>query len=547
MKPKLFSTLKNYTFKDFYSDLMAGLIVAIVALPLSIAFGIASGVSPQQGLITAIVAAFIISLLGGSRVQIGGPTGAFIVIVYNIVMQYGVAGLATATILAGIIMIVMGLMKFGSWTKFIPMPLVVAFTAGIAVVLFSTQIGDIFGLKIAEKIPGEFIAKWAVYFKYMNSINFYALAITVLTVLMIVYLPKLTKAIPAPFVALLVVSAAVKFFNIPVETIRDRFGQISFGIPELSMPSLDFATVQSLLMPAITIALLGAVESLLSAIVADGMINDRHDSNMELVAQGVANIITPMLGGIPATGAIARTATNIRSGGKTPVAGILNAVFLFLITLFFSPLISYIPMAGLAGILVVVAYNMSGWREFLRLLKAPRNDVIVLLTTFFFTVIFDLTIAIEVGIILSSFLFMGKMCDSSYVRAVDSKTKSKDGKKSIIDNVDLPSNVVIYEPHGAFFFAATSKFELVLRDMCEAYDYIVFRMKHIYTIDASALKMLEDFLKYVNARKTKILFLQTSDEVKMAMKKFGIFKKINETKDFATIEELLEYIKKDNK
>ena len=402
LKPKLFDTLRNYTKTDFMTDLMAGIIVGIVALPLAIAFGIASGVSPEKGIITAIVAGFIISFLGGSKVQIGGPTGAFIVIIYGIIQQYGIEGLMVATMMAGVLLIILGIFKLGTIIKFIPYPIVVGFTSGIAVTIFTTQIADIFGLQFGdEKVPGDFIGKWILYFHHFDSINWWNALVSVVSIVIIALTPKFSKKIPGSLVAIILVTVAVWLMKMYggitcIDTIGDRFS-IQAQLPDANVPTLDWEAIKNLFPVAITIAVLGAIESLLSATVADGMIGDRHDSNTELVAQGIANVVSPIFGGIPATGAIARTMTNINNGGKTPVAGIVHAVVLLLILIFLMPLAKFIPMACLAGVLVVVSYNMSGWRVFKGLLKNPKSDVTVLLITFFLTVIFDLTVAIEVG------------------------------------------------------------------------------------------------------------------------------------------------------
>ena len=398
-RPKLFETLKNYSRADFAADLMAGIIVGIVALPLAIAFGIASGVSPEKGIITAVIAGFVVSLLGGSRVQIGGPTGAFIVIVYGIIQQYGETGLLVATLMAGGLLVAMGAFRLGTVIKFIPYPIIVGFTAGIAVTIFTTQIADLFGLDFGgETIPGDFIGKWALYFRHFGTLGLWNTAVGVVSILIIVLTPKLMRRIPGSLAAIVSMTLAVWLLRTyagveGIDTIGDRF-TIRAELPAASLPQIDWEAVRSLFPAAFTIAVLGAIESLLSATVADGVVGDRHDSNTELIAQGAANLLTPLFGGIPATGAIARTMTNINNGGRTPVAGIVHAVVLLLILLLLMPLAQYIPMACLAGVLVVVSYNMSGWRTFKALLRNPRADVVVLLLTFFLTIVFDLTIAI---------------------------------------------------------------------------------------------------------------------------------------------------------
>ncbi|MFS8083835.1 MAG: SulP family inorganic anion transporter, partial [Ginsengibacter sp.] len=402
-KPKLFDTLKNYSGKQFSNDVLAGIIVGIVALPLAIAFAIASGVTPEKGLITAVIAGFIISAMGGSRVQIGGPTGAFIVIVYGIVQMYGVSGLIVATFMAGIMLIIMGFARLGTVIKFIPHPLIIGFTTGIAVIIFSSQVKDFLGLKM-HVVPADFLEKWSAYFKNMQGVNIYAILIAVATIAIILLWPKVSKKIPGSLIAILITTIVVQLFHLPVETIGSRFGIISSSFPKPEIPLVDFATIKHLIQPAFTIAILCAIESLLSAVVADGMIGGNHRSNMELIAQGTANIFSSIFGGIPATGAIARTATNVKNGGRTPIAGIVHALVLLIILLIAGKWASYIPIANLAGILVIVAYNMSEWRNFKSILKGPRGDVAVLLITFFLTVLIDLTVAIEVGIVLAAFL-----------------------------------------------------------------------------------------------------------------------------------------------
>ncbi|MEP6846989.1 MAG: SulP family inorganic anion transporter, partial [Panacibacter sp.] len=407
-KPKLFDTLRNYSSKQFSKDLVAGLIVGIVALPLAIAFAIASGVSPEKGLFTAVIAGFIVSALGGSKVQIGGPTGAFIVIVYGIVQQYGVNGLIIATFIAGVLLIIMGLARLGTVIKFIPHPLIVGFTSGIALIIFSSQIKDFFGLQMGV-VPADFLYKWESYFTHLESVNVYAAAMAAATVVIIFLWPRVTHKLPGSLIAILITTAAVEILHLPVETIGSRFGAIPSSLPKPVIPDLDFDTIKNLIRPAFTIALLGGIESLLSAVVSDGMIGGNHRSNMELVAQGTANIFSSLFGGIPATGAIARTVTNVKNGGRTPVAGITHAFTLLLIMLFVGKWAALIPMATLAGILVVVAYNMSEWENFISVLKGSRSDIAVLLTTFLLTVLIDLTVAIEVGMVLAAFLFMRKM------------------------------------------------------------------------------------------------------------------------------------------
>ena len=456
-KPKLFSTFKNgYNKQTLVQDLLAGIIVGIVALPLAIAFGIASGASPEAGILTAIVAGFLISFFGGSKVQIGGPTGAFIVIVYGIIQQYGMSGLAIATFMAGAFLILMGVLHLGTIIKYIPYPIVVGFTSGIALTIFATQIKDLFGLQI-ESVPAGFLDKWAVYFQHFDTVNWWTLLIGVLSILVIVFTPKISRRIPGSLVAIIlmtVVALVLKRMGIEgIETIGDRF-TISSSLPQPEVPSLNWETITRLAQPAMVIAMLGAIESLLSAAVADGVIGDRHDSNQELVAQGIANMVSPLIGGIPATGAIARTMTNINNGGRTPVAGIAHAIVLALIYLFLMPLVQYIPMSCLAGVLVVVSYNMSEWRSFRAILKNPKSDIIVLLVTFFLTVIFDLTVAIEVGVLIACLLCMKRMAETTNVSVLsDEIDPSADTDvQGNLEHLIIPEGAKVYEINGPYFF-----------------------------------------------------------------------------------------------
>ncbi len=507
LKPKLLTTLQGYTRRQFTSDLSAGVIVGIVALPLAIAFAIASGVSPEKGLFTAIIAGFIISALGGSRVQIGGPTGAFVVIVYGIVAKYGMDGLMIATIMAGVILVIMGLAKFGSAIKFIPHPVVVGFTSGIAVIIFSSQVKDFLGLSMGE-VPADFIEKWISYPLHLDTINPYALGISIGTIILISIWPKISHRVPGTLVALLAATAAVAIFDWPVETIGSRFGEIPSMLPAPSFPKIDFATIRELIGPATTIAILAGIESLLSAVVADGMIGGKHRSNMELVAQGVANIVTPIFGGIPATGAIARTATNIKNGGRTPIAGMVHAVVLLLIMLFFGRWASLIPLSTLAAILVIVAYNMSEWRSFLGLLRGPKSDVVVLLTTFGLTVIIDLTVAIEVGMVLAAFLFMKRMSEVTNVGVITKEFKDDDEEPDdplAINKQQVPPGVEVYEINGPLFFGAAYKFEESIKIVEKPPKVLVIRMRNVPVIDSSGLHALEQVLK--NCRKHHIALI----------------------------------------
>lgn len=496
--PQLFISLKTYNKEKFVSDLMSGLIVGIVALPLALAFGIASGVTPEQGIITAIIAGFIISFLGGSRVQIGGPTGAFIVIVYGVVQTHGIKGLFIATIIAGVILILLGVFKLGKIIKFIPYPIIVGFTSGIAVTIFTTQIADIFGLSFGgEKVPGDFIGKWIMYFKHFDTINWWNTIISIASIFIIVITPRIIKKIPGSLMAIIIITIAVYLLKTyaginVIDTIGDRF-RINAEIPDAAIPDINMAAITDLLPVAITIALLGAIESLLSATVADGVIGgEKHNSNTELIAQGVANIITPLFGGIPATGAIARTMTNINNGGRTPIAGIIHAIVLLLILLLLMPLAQYIPMACLAGVLVIVAYNMSEWRTFKALLKNQKSDVAVLLITFFLTVIFDLTIAIEVGLLLAVVLFLKRINEVTHVSVIKDQLDLTDESEFTQDEeiLTLPDGVEVYEIDGPFFFGIANKFDESMRIIGDNSKIRIIRMRLVPFIDSTGLHNL---------------------------------------------------------
>ena len=505
-RPKIVETLRGYSRRQLTQDLMAGLIVGIVALPLAIAFGIASGVSPEKGLFTAVIAGFIISALGGSRVQIGGPTGAFIVIVYGIVQQYGVNGLIIATFIAGIMLVVMGIARMGSVIKFIPYPLIVGFTSGIALIIFSSQVKDFLGLQMGA-VPADFIEKWGSYFERFHTVSLYSALIATFTVLIIIFWPRITTKIPGSLVAILIATAAVQIFNLPVETIGSRFGNIDSRLPSPVFPHLDFATVKSLIQPAFTIALLGGIESLLSAIVADGMIGGNHKSNMELVAQGTANIFSSIFGGIPATGAIARTATNVKSGGRTPVAGIVHAITLLLIVLFVGKWAALIPMATLAGILVVVAYNMSEWENFTSMLKGPRNDVAVLLITFLLTVLVDLTVAIEIGLLLALVLFIRQMINLSDVSVLKKEIESDDDGSAPDSalNVTIPHDAEVFEITGPLFFGAAHKFLDAIKFIENRPKVFIIRMRQVPIIDATGIKTIREVYKESKRRGTRLI------------------------------------------
>jgi SulP family sulfate permease len=541
IKPKLFTTLKTYTKEQFYADATAGVIVGIVALPLAIAFGIASGVTPEKGLITAIIAGFIISAFGGSRVQIGGPTGAFIIIVYGIVQNYGTTGLAIATIMAGIILVIMGLVKFGSLIKFIPYPVVVGFTSGIALLIFSTQIKDFFGLNI-HKVPAEFHEKWIIYFQNFYSINYYVFGIALLAILIMILWPKVTHRIPGSLIAIIVTTVLVLLLKLPVDTIGSRFGEISANIPSPSLFEINFNVIKNLIGPATVIALLAAIESLLSAVVADGMIGGRHRSNMELIAQGIANIVTPIFGGIPATGAIARTATNIKNGGRTPVAGIIHAITLLLIMLFFGSYAKLIPMATLAAILMIVAYNMSEWRSFKSLLKSPKSDVVVLLTTFSLTVIFDLTIAIEIGMILAVLLFMKRMAEVSNVSVITRELEDEEEKldPNSIDKKQIPDGVEVFEINGPFFFGAAKKFRDQMLAIENPPKVRIIRMRNVPAVDATGLQTLKDFYNDGKKFNTHLILSGVHTQPLFAMTQAGLLDIYGEENIYGNIDDALD-------
>lgn len=499
-RPKIFDTLRSYDKSAFLKDAVAGIIVGVVALPLAIAFGIASGVSPEKGLLTAIVAGFIISALGGSRVQIGGPTGAFIVIVYGIVQQFGINGLIIATFLAGIMLILMGIARLGNVIKFIPYPLIVGFTAGIAVIIFSSQMKDFFGLKMGA-VPAGFVDKWTAYAHNFLSVNPGSLSIAVATVCIVFAWPKVTHKIPGSLVAIIATTGAVSLFHLPVETIGSKFGNIPSNIPTPVFPHIDLSTIQQLIRPAFTIALLGGIESLLSAVVADGMIGGNHRSNTELIAQGIANMCSSIFGGIPATGAIARTATNIKNGGRTPIAGIIHAITLLLIMLFVGRWAALIPMATLAGILVVVAYNMSEWENFISILKGARSDVIVLFSTFLLTVFVDLTVAIEIGIVLAAFLFIQTIMKSS---SVEQLTMEKDTEDALIAT-GLSNGIDVFEINGPLFFGAAYKFKDAMRIIENPAKVLIIRMKNVPIIDATGIRTLKEVHADIKKKGTTLI------------------------------------------
>jgi sulfate permease, SulP family len=543
LKPKLFTSLKGYNSSTFFSDLNAGIIVGIVALPLAIAFAIASGVPPEKGIISAIIGGFIVSTLGGSKVQIGGPTGAFIIIVFGIVQQYGMNGLIAATVMAGVILIIMGVARFGSMIKFIPYQVVVGFTAGIALIIFSTQIKDLLGLNIKQH-SSEFIGTWSSYFLNISSVNYYALGISMLAFSVMFFWKKITMKIPGSLMAIIITTIIVALFDFPVETIGKRFGNISSSLPEPELMYFSFAMIKELIQPATTIALLAAIESLLSAVVADGMTGGRHRSNMELVAQGAANIVVPLFGGIPVTGAIARTAVNIKNGAKTPVAGIIHAVTLLMIMLFFGQYAKLIPMASLAAVLVLVAYNMSEWKTFRAMLKSPRSDVVVLLTTFGLTVIFDLTIAIEIGIVLSVFLFMRRMAAVTNVGVIRREFTDEEVDDSAdpmsINRKLIPDNVEVFEVNGPFFFGAAEKFKEAMRVVEKPPLIRIIRMRNVPAIDATGMNVLNELFKESQKKGRYLILSGVHTQPLMALDRSGFLEMIGTENIHGNIDDALD-------
>ena len=524
IKPKFFSVMKNYTSAQFMKDIVAGLIVAIIALPLSIALAIASGVNPEQGLYTAIIAGFFISFLGGSRVQIGGPTAAFVVIIYGIIAEHGIPGLIIATLLAGVMLILMGLFHFGDLIKFIPKTITIGFTLGIAIGIVVGQIKDFLGLNMGA-VPAEFLTKLVAYSHNLGSINYITLAIGILALLIQIFWPKVSKKIPGSLVAIIVTTLLVAIFKLPVKTIGDLY-TIKAGLPSFSMPVLSFSLVREMILPAFTIAMLAAIESLLSAVVSDGMIGSKHKSNAELIGQGVGNIMSALFGGIPATGAIARTAANVKNGGRTPVAGMVHALTLLLILLFLMPYASYIPMSCLAGILIIVGYNMSGWRTFVRMVKtAPKSDILVLIITFLLTLFFDLVIAIEFGMVLAAFLFLKRMSDIAEVRQWTYRDPMEEEKLS--EEVDLkyvPKNTIVYEIFGALFFGAANVFTKI--EHGEGKNVLIIRMRNVPVMDISGLEALEEILETCKKRDLTLILSHVNEQPYHVMEKAGFIEKI---------------------
>ncbi len=531
-KPRLLETIRHYDRKTLMADLMAGIIVGIVALPLAIAFGIASGVTPEKGIITAIVAGLIVSVLGGSKVQIGGPTGAFIIIIYGIIQQYGMEGLAIATFMAGAFLVLFGLLHLGTIIKYIPYPIVVGFTSGIAVTIFTTQIKDLFGLSIAQ-VPSDFIEKWVVYAQHLSTIDLWSAIVGVASVIVIALTPRFSKKIPGSLVAIILMTVAALLLKnfagvTTIETIGDRFS-ISNSLPDAHVPAMTWETIKGLVSPALTIAILGAIESLLSATVADGVVGDHHDSNTELVAQGVANLASPLFGGIPATGAIARTMTNINNGGRTPVAGIIHAAVLLLIFLFLMPLAQYIPMACLAGVLVVVSYGMSGWRSVRALMKNPKSDVTVLLITFFLTIIFDLTVAIEVGLIIACLLFMKRVSEVTDVKLIENEiNEESDMIKGNLEHLTIPEGVEVYEINGPFFFGAGNRFEEVMAAFGDRPKVRIIRMRKVPFVDSTGIHNLTNLCEMSHKDGIQVVLSGVNPHVHAALGKAGFYESVGE-------------------
>ena len=539
--PKLVTTLKTYTRAQLAADLTAGVIVGIVALPLAIAFAIASGLTPERGLYTAVIAGLIISALGGSRVQIGGPTGAFVVIVYGIVQEYGVDGLTVATIMAGLLLIGFGVARLGGAIKFIPFPVVTGFTSGIAAILIVQQLRDVLGLQLASA-PPEFIERLTVYAANLGGVNPYAVGLSVATLLILWLWPRASHRVPAPFVALIATTVLVHWLDLPVETIGARFGEIRVGLPHFSLPSISLGEGRELVAPALAIAALGAVESLLSAVVADGMIGGRHRSNMELVAQGVANVVSPLFGGMPATGAIARTATNVKSGGRTPVAGITHALTLLVITLFFGRLAGLIPLATLAAIVLWVAYRMAEWRVFKSELSAPKSDAIVMVATFLLTVLVDLPTGIGVGMVLASFLFMKRMAEVTNVTLISRELQdtgpSADHSGAIYLR-QVPAGVEVYEINGPFFFGAAEKFKDTLSEVSKKPKVLIIRMRHVPAIDSTAMHALRDLVRRTRRDRTAVFFSDVHAQPLIALGRSGLLDEIGDENLFGNVDEAL--------
>jgi SulP family sulfate permease len=538
LEPKLITVLKEgYSLTQLRQDVIAGLIVGIVALPLAIAFAIASGVKPEQGLYTAVIAGFIISALGGSRVQIGGPTGAFIVIVYEIVHQYGYEGLATATLMAGVLLVIMGFARLGAVIQFIPYPLTIGFTSGIALIISVTQARDFLGLQMAT-VPGDFMEKCVAYYEHFSTWNPEASGIGLFTVAIVWFWPRITRRVPGSLIAIFGTTAIVHGLGLSVETIGSRFGAVPSSLPMPHLPNLEWDHVKQLFSPALSIALLGGIESLLSAVVADGMTGRRHRSNMEIIAQGVANIASPIFGGIPATGAIARTATNIKSGGRTPIAGIVHAFTLLYIMVFVGKWAALIPLATLAGILLVVAYNMSEWRLFVKLLRSPKSDVAIMLNSFLLTVLVDLTIAIQVGVVLSAFLFMRRMSEVTQIGYTTMATEEEDDPTdpNAIGQRTIPDGVAVFEVYGSFFFGAAEKFKTAITQIEKQPRVLILRLRHVLAIDATALRAVEDLYERIRNGGGILLLSGIHAQPLVALERAGLFDLIGKDNVTANID-----------
>lgn len=546
LEPKLITVLKEgYNKNLFFKDLSAGIIVGIVALPLAIAFAIASGVKPEQGLYTAIIAGFLISAFSGSRVQVGGPTGAFIVLIYSIVQQYGYNGLAIATIIAGAMLIIFGLVKLGTVIKFIPYPVTVGFTAGIALIIFTGQIKDLLGLQM-NNVPAEFIEKIIAYSGAIYTINVFSAVIALTTILIVIFWPRFTHKVPGSLVAIIILTAIVQIFNLPVDTIGKRFGEVPGNFRTPAFPDLNWHLITQMFSPALSIALLAGIESLLSAVVADGMTGRKHRSDMELVAQGIANFVSPLFGGIPATGAIARTATNIKNGGKTPFAGIIHAITLLLIMLFFGKWAALIPMPVLAGILVIVAYNMSEYHLFVKLFRSPKSDVAVLLITFTLTVVIDLIVAIQVGVVLAALLFMRRMSDATEFRYVTNILKNEQEYSDLpsSENLNIPPGVEIFEVNGPFFFGAADKFKTTINQVQKKPKILVLRMRKVLSIDATGLRALEDVYKQTMKEGTQLVLSGVHAQPFVVMQRAGFLDIVGEENVHGNIDEALKRTRK---
>jgi SulP family sulfate permease len=541
--PKLFTTLRGYSRAQFTADLVAGVIVGIVALPVATAFAIPSGVTPDRGLYTAIIAGFLVSALGGSRVQIGGPTGAFVVIVYGIVQQYGVDGLLVATFMAGLILIAAGAVRLGGAIKFIPFPVVTGFTAGIGAIILVQQFRDALGLRL-EQAPAEFVERLGAYVEHIGTINPYAVGVTLATLVIVLGWPRVSVRLPSPFVALMATTVLVQVLDLPVETIASRFGEIAAGLPRPTLPSISLAHVRELVGPAFAIAALGAIESLLSAVVADGMIGGRHRSNMELVAQGIANVVSPLFGGMPATGAIARTATNIKSGGRTPVAGMVHALTLLLITLFFGRLAGLVPLATLAAIVMVVAWKLSEWRVFGSELRAPKSDSAVMLTTFLLTVLVDLSVAISVGMVLAAFLFMKRMAEVTNITLVTRELADREqpapDEAGAIYRRRVPDGVQVYEINGPFFFGAAEKFKDTLATVSRKPRVLIIRMRNVPAIDSTAMHALRDLIRRTRREGTVVMLSDVHSQPLIALGRSGLLEEVGDEYFFGTVDDALE-------